>query len=90
MREIVQSNRFKRDWKRVQKRGVQDSKFAEIVKLIAQDIDLPARCRPHKLLGQWAGYWECHIEPDWLLVYDLEDPEMLTLVATGTHADLFK
>lgn len=74
----------------MQKRGVQDSKFTEVVKLIAQDMDLPARCRPHKLSGQWTGYWECHIEPDWLLVYDLDDPEVVTLVATGTHADLFK
>ena len=74
----------------MKKRGKQRAALEEIVQLLAEDQALPARCRPHKLSRQWSGYWECHIEPDWLLVYDLDDPEWLTLVATGSHADLFR
>lgn len=90
MRDLLQTNRFKRDWKRMKKRGVASSKLSEVLELLAADQPLPERCRPHKLVGEWTGFWECHIEPDWLLVYDLDDPDALTLVATGTHADLFR
>ena len=74
----------------MKKRGAQASKLAEVLSLLAADLPLPERCRPHKLVGEWNGFWECHIEPDWLLVYDLDDPKVLTLVATGSHADLFR
>ena len=90
MREISQTGRFKRDWKRMKKRVAQAPKLSEILKLLVEDAPLPASCRPHKLSGEWKGYWECHIEPDWLLVYDLDDPDLLKLVATGSHADLFR
>jgi len=90
MRKIAPLNRFKRDWKRMKKRGAQRSKMEAVIELIVKDAVLPDRCRPHKLSGEWKGFWECHIEPDWLLVYDLDNPNILTLVATGTHADLFK
>jgi mRNA interferase YafQ len=72
------------------KRGKQRARIEAVVELLAADQPLPERCRPHKLVGEWTGFWECHIEPDWLLVYDLDDPDTLTLVATGTHADLFR
>ena len=74
----------------MQKRGASRHKIEAIVDLLAEDLTLPARCRPHKLSGNWEGFWECHIEPDWLLVYDLDSPEHLILVATGTHVDLFE
>lgn len=74
----------------MKKRGAASSKLSEVLELLAADQPLPERCRPHKLVGEWTGFWECHIEPDWLLVYDLDDPDALTLVATGTHADLFR
>lgn len=90
MKEIFPLNSFKRDWKRMKKRGAQRPKLEAIVNLIADDSSLPARCRPHKLSGEWIGFWECHIEPDWLLIYDLDDPERVKLVRTGSHADLFK
>ncbi len=61
----------------------------EAVSLLANDEPLPARCRPHRLAGEWSGFWECHIGPDWLLIYDLDD-EGLALHRTGTHADLFE
>lgn len=72
------------------KRGAQARKLSEVLELLAADQPLPERCRPHKLVGEWNGFWECHIELDWLLVYDLDDPDALTLVATGSHADLFR
>lgn len=74
----------------MQKRGASRHKIETIIDFLAEDVTLPVRCRPHKLSGNWEGYWECHIEPDWLLVYDLDNPQRLTLVATGTHADLFE
>ena len=89
MKEIIQTNRFKRDLKRTKKRGYALGKLGEIINMLAADEPLPARCRPHKLVGYYAGLWECHIEPDWLLVYDLSD-DIVTLTATGTHADLFQ
>jgi len=52
------------------------------------DAALPARCRPHKLSGNYADLWECHIAPDWLLIYDFDDT-YLRLYRTGTHSDLF-
>ena len=90
MRKIDPTNAFKRDLKRMKKRGKSRDELEKIIQLLAEDEPLPSRCRPHKLSGQWIGYWECHIEPDWLLVYDLDAPETLTLVATGSHSDLFR
>ncbi|MGH6922014.1 MAG: type II toxin-antitoxin system RelE/ParE family toxin, partial [Geminicoccaceae bacterium] len=59
-----------------------------IVELLVRGEQLPPRCRRHRLSGEWNRLWECRIEPDWLLIWD-ETDEMLTLVRTGTHADLF-
>ena len=89
MREIIVSSRFKKDLKRAKRRGLNLEDISEIIDLLAQDAELPKACRPHKLKGNFSGYWECHIHPDWLLVYDLDDDELLVLVATGTHSDLF-
>ena len=89
MREILYSNRFKQDIKRARKRQLNLSKLQNIIDLLASDHPLPIKCRPHKLSGNYAGYWECHIEPDWLLIYSL-DLGTLDLAATGTHSDLFK
>jgi mRNA interferase YafQ len=89
MKQIIQSGRFKRDFKRILKRGYEPKKIQAVLELLMQDQPLPARCRPHKLVGDYVGLWECHIEPDWLLVYDLSD-DIIVLTATGTHADLFR
>jgi mRNA interferase YafQ len=88
MREIVQSNRFRRDLKRVRKRGYDLAKLGRIIDMLSASEPLPARCRPHRLSGEYGGLWECHVEPDWLLVYDVTE-ELVELAATGTHADLF-
>ena len=64
--------------------------FKEVVNLLMADGKLPLRYKPHKLKGLYAGKWECHISPDWLLVWDQNDTELtLLLIDTGTHSDLF-
>lgn len=88
MKVVVQSNRFKRDFKRMLKRGCNPDKLEVILDLLVEDTALPERCRPHKLSGNWEGFWECHIEPDWLPIYDVDD-DFVDLARTGTHSDLF-
>jgi mRNA interferase YafQ len=90
MRRIETSSTFKKDLKRCSKRGLAFTKFDEVISLLIRDKVLPARNRPHKLSGEWRGFWECHIEPDWLLIYDLEHAGVLSLERMGTHADLFE
>lgn len=89
MREIIFENRFNRDLKRMLKRGKNREDLLVIARLLAQGTPLPPAAHPHKLTGAWSEFWECHIESDWLLVYDVSDTEVL-LVGTGTHADLFE
>jgi len=90
MRRIEYGSTFKRDYKRMVKRGAPMGKLDEVLGLLMQDKQLLPRHRPHTLTGEWHGFWECHIQPDWLLVYDLNDPDVLALHRTGTHADLFE
>ena len=91
MRSVETHGKFKKDYRRCVKRGLDISKLSDVVTLLLNDQPLPERCRPHKLVGGWEGYWECHISPDWLLIYDLDDEgQTLGLIRTGTHADLFK
>ena len=71
------------------KRGADERAFVLVVTLLANDEPLAVACRPHMLSGNWRGYWECHITPDWLLIYELPDDELI-LIRTGTHADLFR
>lgn len=89
MRNIVRSSQFKRDVKLAQKRGKDMSRLREILVLLVDGVALPARCRDHPLSGEWKAYRDCHIEPDWLLIYKVEGND-LYLVRTGTHSDLFK
>lgn len=87
-REVVFENSFKKSLKRMKKRGKHEEKLYAIMRKLANDEPLPDKCRPHKLVGNWSGNWECHIEPDWLLIYRLEE-DTLILEDTGTHSDLF-
>ncbi len=84
------SNTFKKDYKRMVSRGCKEEHFDEVVKLLIQETPLPTKYRDHNLTGEFKGFRECHIEPDWFLVYRIEK-EVLTLVLsrTGTHSDLF-
>ncbi len=88
MREIERTNQFKKDLKLARKRGKNLARVQAIIDLLVQDEPLPARHRPHRLIGDMDGYWECHVEPDYLLVYEYL-PDTLMLVRLGTHSDLF-
>lgn len=72
------------------KRGKNLAKLNEVVLMLSETGNLPINYRPHKLKGVYAGYWEAHIEPDWLIVWEVKESDLiLILIATGTHADLF-
>ena len=90
MLEIVMSNRFKKDLKLASKRGYNLDLLDEVVEKLANQQKLEERYRDHDLSGNYAGFRECHIQPDWLLVYRIEgDAVLLFLSRTGTHSDLF-
>ena len=90
MLEVVLSNQFKRDLKRAVRRGRDIALLEKIVNRLAERRPLPESNRDHLLTGNWSGYRECHIQPDWLLIYKVsEDELLLLLMRTGTHTDLF-
>ena len=81
---------FKKDYKLAMKRGLDISLLEDIIAKLALGESLPEKNRDHALSGNWNGYRECHILPDWLLIYKLEDNILiLTLARTGTHSNLF-
>jgi len=90
MLKIRYQNRFKKDYKKMLKRGRDMRLLAQLVTLLCSGEPLPEKCRDHPLSGNYLGYRECHIQPDWLLIYKI-DRHTLTLVLTrtGTHGDLF-
>jgi mRNA interferase YafQ len=89
MREIVRQTKFKADMKRVARTGKYDIEILiEVVRKLTEDAPLPPSCQDHALSGNWKGFRECHVKPDWLLIYKL-DPGRLILVRTGTHGELF-
>ena len=88
MRRIAQRRQFRNDLKRQKRRGKDIEDLIAAVDLLAEYGSLPVSYRPHQLSGEWRGVWECHIEPDWLLIYDVTDEEV-RLIRTGTHSDLF-
>ena len=81
---------FKKDYKLAIKRGLQIELLETVVETLAMGNALPPENRDHDLTGNWRGHRECHIQPDWLLIYRIEDDVLvLTLSRTGTHSDLF-
>ena len=87
--ELILTGRFKKSLKRAQKRGLDISLLEEVVDMLQNDIKLEDKYRDHELKGNFKGFRECHIQPDWLLMYlKEEDVLTLTLVDTGSHADL--
>jgi mRNA interferase YafQ len=86
---IRQSTRFRRDVKRLLRQGVDLSKLEVIITTLAAQKSPDERFRDHALIGNWKGFRECHIEPDWLLIYRVEGNE-LQLARTGSHAQLFE
>jgi mRNA interferase YafQ len=95
MRKIISTSKFKKDYKLMAKRHKDMEKVQAVIGLLANDEVLPPALCDHALSGNWAGFRDCHVEPDWVLIYRKEDDESLelhdlTLARTGTHADLFK
>ena len=88
--EVKFTSAMKKDMKKVVKRHYDLTLFAEIVEKIANGIPLEEKYKDHELEGNWAGHRECHIKPDWLLIYQIKnDVLVLELSRTGTHSDLF-
>jgi mRNA interferase YafQ len=88
VREIVRATAFKKDVKRAQKRGKDMDKLKAIILLLLDDGPLEPRHHDHPLKGDWIGYRDLHIEPDWLLLYRVNETELM-LARTGSHSDLF-
>ena len=84
------TTKFQRDLKRVQRRGYDISLLTAVIKKLADGEPLPEKNKDHNLSGDYSGCRECHITPDWLLIYELSDGELiLYLTRTGTHSELF-
>lgn len=88
MLSLVYENNFKKDVEKARKRGKNMEKLAITLTMLIEEKPLPAKYRNHKLQGDYNGFWECHIEPDWLLVYKKTKTEVV-FTRLGTHADLF-
>lgn len=81
---------FKKDYKRIVKRGYDMRLLEKVIDLLANQKPLPEKNRDHQLSGDYTGCRECHITPDWLLIYEVADEELiLYLTRTGSHSDLF-
>ena len=88
--EIRMSTSFKKDLKLAKKRGLDLTELNFVIKELANGNTLDKKYKDHALSGNWKGYRECHVEPDWLLIYRIDGDELyLYLVRTGTHSDLF-
>ncbi|MEA4975412.1 MAG: type II toxin-antitoxin system YafQ family toxin [Paludibacter sp.] len=90
MYSVEYTNRFKKDIKRAIKRGYDLTLIEKAIDLLQNTGKLPAQYKPHVLSGKYAGMQECHIKPDWLMVWEQDDNKLtLLFLATGTHSDLF-
>ncbi|MGJ8526789.1 mRNA interferase toxin YafQ [Halomonadaceae bacterium LMG 33818] len=88
MLNIAREVQFKRDVKRMQKRGKNMSKLRDLLLLLIEEVPLPVKYKDHPLKQNWAGWRDAHIEPDWLLIYQIAG-RTLRLARTGTHTDIF-
>lgn len=87
---VKPTTQFKKDFKLAMKRSMKIELLEEVIAMLAMGETLPDKHKDHALTGNWAGHRECHILPDWLLIYRIEDEVLvLTLARTGTHSDLF-
>lgn len=90
MLDVFFSARFKKDYKRAKKQGKDVELLLDIVDLLAEELPLDPKHRDHPLSGDYFGYRECHILPDWLLIYKVDGRNLiLTLTRTGSHSELF-
>ena len=90
MLTIRYSAKFKKDYKAIKKRGYDTRLLEGVLDILSAEQSLPPKYRDHALQGDYTGHRECHITPDWLLIYKIKDSELiLELTRTGTHSDLF-
>jgi mRNA interferase YafQ len=90
MYEINPTSKYRRELRKMAKRGYDMAILDYVVTMLATGKSLPPKYKDHALVGNWNGYRECHIAPDWLLIYKIEaNVLILTLQRTGTHSDLF-
>jgi mRNA interferase YafQ len=84
------SSKFKRDLQLMQKRSYAMRKIFKVMIDLQEGVSLAPSCREHRLIGEYRGFTECHIDPDWLLVYRIDkENQVIYFVRTGTHSDLF-
>lgn len=87
---VKPTTQFKKDFKLAMKRSMKIELLEEVIAMLAMGETPPDKHKDHALTGNWVGHRECHILPDWLLIYRIEDEVLvLTLARTGTHSDLF-
>jgi mRNA interferase YafQ len=90
MLTIKYQSAFKKDYKRIVKRGYDVRRLERVIDILASGNELPEEYKDHDLIGNYSGCRECHIAPDWLLVYEINNTELLLILTrTGTHSDLF-
>jgi len=89
MKNIRRTAQFKRDVKHVQQQGKDLEKLKSVLECLVDEEELPSQYRDHVLVAQYKGTRECHIEPNWLLIYELAESEIV-LIRTGSHQDLFR
>ncbi len=90
MYNVKPTSKFRSDLKRIKRRGYDISLLTDVIKKLAAGESLPAKNRDHSLLGEYTNCRECHIAPDWLLIYEIDgDDLILYLIRTGSHSDLF-
>jgi len=90
MFQLAHSNLFLKDAKLCKKRGYDMELIETVFYHLVKTGGVPAKNKPHKLIGNYNGYWECHIKPDWLLIWKVDNTlKIITLIRTGSHADLF-
>ncbi len=86
---LVFTGRFKKDFKRMIKRSKDENKLWDIIDMLLKGTPLPASYADHPLSGKWSGRRDCHIEPDWILIYFVRGDDLI-LERTGSHSDLFR
>ncbi|MCI1305641.1 MAG: type II toxin-antitoxin system YafQ family toxin [Lachnospiraceae bacterium] len=90
MLELIVTNKFKKDLKRIRKQGKDLNLLQDVLQTLLEEAELDARYHDHALIGNYIGFRECHIEPDWLLIYIINHDELiLTASRTGSHSELF-
>ena len=90
MLDLVTTTQFRKDLKKLRKRGVDMQKLDDVLQMLCTEKQLPERYRDHALVGDYIGFRECHVTPDWLLVYAIDKGKLiLTASRTGSHSDLF-